>query len=93
MTSSFKFLPNPFRFLLITEWVMLASCGSLAVVEAWQGQMIPVNHIMILVLLGSMGLFLPNGRLTIKVIYTTIEIGLIFTGQYWDTYIFCPRSI
>ena len=80
MTSSFKFLPNPFRFLLITEWVMLASCGSLAVVEAWQGQMIPVNHIMILVLLGSMGLFLPNGRLTIKVIYTTIEIGLIFYG-------------
>ena len=80
MTSFFKFLPNPFRFLLVTEWVMLASCGSLAVVEAWQGQMIPVNHIMILVLLGLMGLILPNGRLAVKVIYTALEIGLIFYG-------------
>ena len=80
MTSFFKFLPNPFRFLLVTEWVMLASCGSLAVVEAWQGHMIPFNHIMILVLLGLMGLVLPNGRLSVKVIYTAIEIGLIFYG-------------
>ena len=80
MISSLKFLPNPFRFLLITEWVMLASCGSLAVVEAWQGHLIPVRHISILVLLGLMGLFLPNGRLLVKVIYTAIEIGLIFYG-------------
>ena len=80
MISSFKFLPNPFRFLLITEWVMLASCGSLAVVEAWQGHMIPVRHISILVVLGLMGLFLPSGRLAVKVIYTALEIGLIFYG-------------
>ncbi|MEO0374175.1 MAG: sensor histidine kinase [Cyanobacteria bacterium P01_A01_bin.17] len=80
MTSSLKFLPNPFRFLLITEWVMLASCGSLAMVEAWQGQMIPVQHIMILVLLGLMGLFLPSGKLIVKVLYTALEIGLIFYG-------------
>ena len=80
MTSSFKFLPPPFRFLLIAEWVMLASCGSLAVVEAWQGQMIPVSHISILVLLGLMGLILPTGSLVVKVIYTAIEIGLIFYG-------------
>ena len=80
MISSFKFLPNPFRFLLITEWVMLGSCGSLAVVEAWQGHMIPVRHISILVLLGLMGLILPSGRLLVKVIYTAIEIGLIFYG-------------
>jgi signal transduction histidine kinase len=80
MTSFYKFLPNPFRFLLITEWVMLASCGSLALVEAWQGHMIPVRHILILVLLGLMGLILPNGRLEVKVIYTTLEIGLIFYG-------------
>lgn len=80
MISSVKFLPNPFRFLLITEWVMLASCGSLAIVEAWQGHMIPVQHISILVLLGLMGLFLPTGRLIVKIIYTVIEIGLIFYG-------------
>ncbi|NJL52770.1 MAG: sensor histidine kinase [Hydrococcus sp. SU_1_0] len=80
MISSLKFLPNPFRFLLIAEWVMLASCGSLAVVEAWQGHMIPVRHISILLLLGLMGLTLPSGNVIVKVIYTAIEIGLIFYG-------------
>ena len=80
MISSIKFLPNPFRFLLITEWVMLASCGSLALVEAWQGHLIPVRHISILVVLGLMGLVLPSGRLIVKIIYTAIEMGLIFYG-------------
>ena len=80
MISSIKFLPNPFRFLLITEWVMLASCCSLALVEAWQGHTIPVQHISILFLLGLMGLALPTGNQFIKIMYTVIEIGLIFYG-------------
>lgn len=80
MISSLKFLPDPFRFLLVTEWVMLASCGSLAVVEAFGGHTIPVQHISILFALGLMGLVLPSGSQIIKIIYTTIEIGLIFYG-------------
>ena len=80
MISSLKFLPNPFRFLLITEWIMLASCGSLALVEAWQGHTIPIQHISILLLLGLMGLVLPSGNLVIKIVYTALEIGLIFYG-------------
>ena len=80
MISSIKFLPNPFRFLLITEWVMLASCGSLALVEAWQGHTIPIHHISILLLLGLMGLALPSGNQFVKVVYTAIEISLIFYG-------------
>ena len=80
MISSIRFLPNPFRFLLITEWVMLASCGSLALVEAWQGHTIPVQHISILVFLGIMGLVLPSGNQFIKVAYTVTEISLIFYG-------------
>ena len=80
MISSIKFLPNPFRFLLITEWIMLASCGSLALVEAWQGHTIPVRHISILFFLGLMGLALPSGNQIIKVTYTAIEISLIFYG-------------
>ena len=75
-----KFLPNPFRFLLITEWIMLASCGSLALVEAWQGHTIPIQHISILLILGLMGLALPSGNQLIKIVYTTAEIGLIFYG-------------
>ncbi len=80
MNSSIKFLPNPFSFLLVTEWVMLASCGSLAIVEAFQGHTIPVQHISILLILGLMGLVLPNGNQLIKVIYTALEISLIFYG-------------
>lgn len=34
MNFAVKAQPVPFRFLLYTEWVMLASCGSLAVIEA-----------------------------------------------------------
>lgn len=80
MISSIKFLPNQFRFLLITEWVMLASCGSLAIVEAFQGHTIPVRHIAILFVLGLMGLVLPSANQFIKVVYTGLEIGLIFYG-------------
>ena len=80
MISSLKFLPNPFRFLLITEWVMLASCASLALIEAWQGHTIPIQHISILFLLSLMGLVLPTGNLTIKVVYTALEVSLIFYG-------------
>ncbi|WP_019507687.1 sensor histidine kinase [Pleurocapsa sp. PCC 7319] len=89
MISSIRFLRNPFRFLLITEWVMLASCGFLVLVEVWQGHTIPeepisvlflLEHISVLFLLGLMGLALPSGNQFIKVIYTAIEISLIFYG-------------
>jgi signal transduction histidine kinase len=80
MNSWWKIQPNPFRFLLIAEWVMLGSCSSLALVEAFQDQTIPVEHLLILVLLGSMGLALPNGSLAVRVIYTSIQIGLIAIG-------------
>ncbi len=80
MNYWWKIQPNPFRFLLLAEWIMLGSCGSLAVIEAFQDQTIPVEHILILVLLGSMGLALPNGSLAVRVAYTSIEIGLIAIG-------------
>ncbi|WP_445638192.1 histidine kinase [Nostoc sp. DSM 114161] len=72
--------PNPFRFLLYTEWVMLTCCGSLAVIEGVENRSIPVQHVLILVLLGLMGLRLPSGHLWLKVVYTAIAIILIFSG-------------
>ncbi|MBD2724829.1 sensor histidine kinase [Nostoc sp. FACHB-892] len=72
--------PNPFRFLLYTEWVMLTCCGSLAVIEGLKNQSIPVQHVLILVLLGLMGLRLPSGHAWVKVLYTAIAILLIFSG-------------
>lgn len=80
MLSLLKFQPNPFRFLMYTEWVMLASCGSLAVLEAIAGQQLPLQHISVLVLLCVMGWVLPTGKSPVKILYTSAQIGLIFYG-------------
>lgn len=80
MSTLWKIQPPPFRFLLYTEWVMLAICGSLAVVEALEKKSFPIQHLLILGLLGLMGLSLPRGKTSIKLLYTGIEIGLIFCG-------------
>jgi signal transduction histidine kinase len=72
--------PNPFRFLLYTEWVMLTCCGSLAVIEGLENRSMPVQHVVILVLLGLMGLRLPSGHIWVKVFYTAIAMILIFSG-------------
>lgn len=72
--------PNPFRFLLYTEWVMLASCMGMAAFEAWERNMIPVQHISILALLGIMGVMLPSRNTVAKYVYTAVEMGLIFFG-------------
>lgn len=77
---SIKFQPTPFRFLLYTEWVLLASCGSLAIVEAFEKNDFPVQHFLILLALWVMGLRLPVGSRLLKLLYTGIEIGLIFYG-------------
>lgn len=59
---------------------MLMSCMAMAVMEAWEKQSVPVQHVLILVLLGVMGLMLPSGSTWVKAVYTAIEIGLIFFG-------------
>jgi signal transduction histidine kinase len=75
-----KIHPTPFLFLLYTEWVMLASCGFLAIVETFEKNYLPVQHILILVTLGVMGLMLPYGKPWAKIAYTIAEIALIFYG-------------
>ncbi len=81
MNSSFQLQPNPFRFLLYTEWFMLACCGMLAVLETLQQpNHPPIQHFLILILLGVMGLRLPSSSTWIKVLYTAIEFGLIIYG-------------
>ncbi len=70
----------PFRFLLYTEWVMLSSCGALAIIEAWQTQRIPVAHILILLTLLVMGLALPKVKPALAYPYTALQMGLILVG-------------
>lgn len=79
MNFAMKTQPVPFRFLLYTEWVMLASCGSLAVIEALEQHRLPVQHLLILASIGLLGLMLPSGT-GVKVLYTAIEVSLIFYG-------------
>jgi hypothetical protein len=76
--SMLKTRPNPVRFLLYTEWLMLMSCGSLAVMEMLEAGRVPIQHVLILLLLGLMGWVLPSGKPWEKVAYTAIKIGLIF---------------
>lgn len=77
---SLKLRSNPFPFLMYAEWVMLGSCGSLAVLEAIAGQRVPLQHISILVVLCLMGWLLPVGNSPLKILYTMAEIGFIFYG-------------
>jgi signal transduction histidine kinase len=78
--SMLKTRLNPVRFLLYTEWLMLITCGSLALMETLEKGRLPIQHVLILALLGLMGWVLPSGKPFEKVIYTAIEIGLIFYG-------------
>lgn len=80
MLLSLKTQPQPFRFLLYTEWLMLGSCGAMAAFEAWDRRTIPVQHLLILVSLGLMGWILPNGKTPFRYLYTAVEMGLIFYG-------------
>lgn len=75
-----KTRPNPVRFLLYTEWLMLMSCGSLALMETLEKGRLPIQHVLILALLGLMGWVLPSGKPLEKVAYTAMEVSLIFYG-------------
>lgn len=70
----------PFRFLLYTEWVMLGSCGVLAIIEAWQTQQIPVAHLLILLTLLLLGLTLPKVKPAHAYLYIALQMGLILLG-------------
>jgi signal transduction histidine kinase len=79
-TIAQTFQLHPFRFLLYTEWVMLACCGTLGVLESFQKTHFPIQHFLVLFLLGGMGSILPWGKIWVKVLYTVIEFGLIYYG-------------
>ncbi|MBW4491421.1 MAG: sensor histidine kinase [Trichocoleus desertorum ATA4-8-CV12] len=71
---------NPFRFLLYAEWVMIATCFSFAIMESFGENQVPVQHVLVLAVLSVMAAILPSGKLTYKLLYVGIEIGLIFYG-------------
>ncbi len=76
MSQSIQIQNHPFRFLLYLEWVLLA----VALITEFLPQ--PVPHypaltIGSLIVFGLMGLKIPTGKLTTKVIYTASEILLI----------------
>lgn len=77
---SLKFQPNPFRFLLYAEWMMIATCFSFAAMETVEEKQLPIQHILVLAALCVMAALLPCGKLIYKLLYVGIEIGLIFYG-------------
>ncbi|MGH2413391.1 MAG: sensor histidine kinase [Microcystaceae cyanobacterium] len=80
LLKSFKLQPNPFRFLLYAEWVMIATCFSFAVLESFEERHLPVQHVLVLALLSVMAAFLPSGQLLYKQLYIAIEMALVFYG-------------
>lgn len=76
----FKCQPNPFRFLLYAEWMMIATCFSFALMESFEKRQIPIQHVLVLATLSIMTALLPSGKLSFKVTYVAIEIALIFYG-------------
>ncbi|MEG4391891.1 hypothetical protein [Microcoleus sp. BROC3] len=59
---------------------MLVSWGSFALIEVFEQQHLPFQHIPTLAILGGMGLMLPKSPTALKLLYTCIEIVLIFYG-------------
>ncbi len=80
MNATLNIQTMPFRFLLYTEWVMLGSCGVMALIEAWQTQRIPVVHLLILLTLLVMGLALHKVKPSLAYLYTALQMGLILLG-------------
>ncbi len=78
--QSLRFQPNPFRFLLYAEWIMIATCFSFAVMESFEERQLPIQHILVLGILSIMAALLPNGKLLFKAAYVAVEISLIFYG-------------
>ncbi|BAZ65537.1 MAG: sensor histidine kinase [Pelatocladus maniniholoensis HA4357-MV3] len=74
---------NPFRFLLYTEWGLVATFAivdSLRSIVFSQTLYLSVPSLLILIIFGLMGLILPRGQTVYKVLYTGIEVGLILFG-------------
>jgi signal transduction histidine kinase len=77
---SLKLQPNPFRFLLYAEWVMIVTCFSFAVMESVEENQLPIQHVLVLSTLSVMAAFLPGSKLIYKISYVAVEIMLIFYG-------------
>jgi len=76
MSQSIQFQNHPFRFLLYLEWVLLA----IALITEFLPHPVPrypLLTIASLIAFGLMGLKIPTGKLTTKIIYTACEILLI----------------
>jgi len=80
LQRSLKLQPSPFRFLLYAEWVMIATCFVFAIVESFEENQIPIQHVLVLAVLSVMAAILPGGKLPHKLLYIGIEISLIFYG-------------
>ncbi|PMB25093.1 sensor histidine kinase [Fischerella thermalis] len=92
MSLSFPIRSNPFRFLLYIEWGLVATCAvadSLVSIIFSQTLHLSIPFVVILLVFGIMGLMLPGDNTLSKVVYTSIEIGLILFGstfgylQFW----------
>lgn len=83
MSLSFPVRSNPFRFLLYTEWGLVATCAvanSLIPMIFSRTPNLSIPSLLILLVFGLMGYILPYGKTVYKILYTIIQVGLILFG-------------
>ncbi|MDJ0733322.1 MAG: sensor histidine kinase [Nostocaceae cyanobacterium] len=86
MNNSIQFHNHPFRFLLYLEWILLtlsALASFLPFSLPHFSSRFPEVTILILAIFGFMGLRLPTGNKSTKIIYTIIEFILIISTIFW----------
>ncbi len=80
-------LPNQsFRLILYLEWILLGLAFLLEIRPARFGFNVTAQMLVIIILLGFglMGLKLPTGKTRHKVLYTTLELGLLIVTALLD---------
>jgi signal transduction histidine kinase len=77
------FMRHPLRSLLYIEWILFAVVMALEV-SPRDGQILELKwlNIAIVVVLAVMGLRLPSGKLSIRVLYTIGQVILVFLAAY-----------
>lgn len=85
MKLPFATKTHPFPFLLYLEWLLLFVAAITEFLPApHKITRFPLLTIPIMVIFGLIGLRLPKGKITNKIIYTGVEIGLILLAASLD---------
>jgi signal transduction histidine kinase len=80
-----RLINQPFRLLLYVEWLLLATALFMEVLLPFKPSWFVLGRMMAIVSFGLLGLHLPTGKLSLKLLYTAVEFGLILLAATRDS--------